>query len=273
MKCIRLLKGLYIHPLTVALFTAAYFSGFFYELSMAFLTAASHEAAHLLAALSLGSRCLAVSVMPYGMKLCIHPSKKIKNELLICLAGPFFNLFMLILFREGPLFEMNLSMLILNLFPVLPTDGGRVLYLLFSYKNPFSALGAMHKISFFSACIIIALGAYQAYSTGFNFSLFIIGAFLLASAFDKTERVRLYASAATAPISVPDEPIVEKCFAVSQKTPARRLLPLLSPYYFSGFDVIAPNGESVIRLSENDIIRAVRENGASVCISQIRPKG
>lgn len=243
--------------------------GFFYELSIAFLTAAAHELAHLLTALMLKEKCFGAALMPYGAKLYLRPSRHIRNEALICAAGPVFNLIMLFLFPEGPFFEMNLSMLFINLFPALPTDGGRLLYLLLSMKSPFFALGCMKKISLFSGLLMLAAGIYQAYSTGFNLSLFLIGMLLLSKAADKGEDIRLYLSRCTKEPRAPSSPAHARSLAVRADTPARRLIPLLAPGRVTFFDCLSDEGGFLFRLSEGDVIRAVQRNGSATIISEI----
>ncbi len=243
--------------------------GFFYELSIAFLTAAAHELVHLMTALLLKEKCFGVALMPYGAKLFLRPSRSMRAELLITASGPLFNLIMLFLFPCGPFHETNLSMLLINLFPALPTDGGRLIYLLLSMKSPFFALGCMKKISLFSGLFMLAAGACQAYFAGFNLSLFLIGMLLLSKAADKGEDIRLYLSRCSEEPCAPSSPARARSLAVRADTPARRLIPLLVPGRITFFDCLSPEGGFLFRLSENDVICAVQKNGASVFISEI----
>lgn len=269
---IKIAKGFYVHFSVALLFAVGIFFGCFYSLALAFLTALSHECAHLLAALLLKEKCVAMAIMPYGAKLIIKSSGNLKNDFLIAAAGPFFNLLMLALFRSGPFHEMNLSMLIINSVPALPADGGRMLYAMLAYKSPFFALGTMKRISAVSAAALITLGALQAYFYGFNLSLFMIGAFLLFSSLDKTDGTRLYAKNAAAEMKNLREPVREKSFAVNGAVPARRLLKYFSPSYMAVFDVYDDGGNRFMRISENDVIRALGERGASAFISEIGEK-
>ena len=254
------------------MFLTGYFFGFFYELALAFLTALSHEFAHLLSALILKEKCVSVAVMPYGAKLLIKDSGNIRHGFLIAAAGPLFNFLMVLIFKSGPFYEMNLSMLIVNLVPALPADGGQMLYLALSSKNPFFALGLMRKISAAMSAAVIFLGACQAYFTGFNLSLFIIGMFLLFSAADKTCEARQYVKNVSSERKALREPMREKSFAVNGLIPARRLLKYLSPSYMAVFDVFDAEGKMKMRISENDVIEAVMKNGASAFLFEIGEK-
>lgn len=255
--------------LTIVLFALSWFFGFFTELSLAFLTAALHEFAHLLCALILKEKCAAVAVMPYGMKLYLTPSRIARHELLTTLAGPLFNLLMLILFRQGPFFEMNLSMLLLNLLPIMPSDGARMLYLALSIKSPFFAEGTIRRLSLVISLILIPLGIYQAASYGFNPSLFIIGVFIFFSALDKKERIRLYARGIeTAKIQV-DSPFYERRLAAPGAFKARSLLSYLSPYRFTVIDVTAPDGRISSTVTQAQLISAIKEKNAGITLFEI----
>lgn len=247
--------------------------GFSDMLSMAFLTAICHELSHLFTALLLKEKCICVAVMPYGAKLLIKPSSLLKNELLITAAGPFFNALMLIIFKSGPFYEMNFSMLIFNLLPILPLDGGRILYLILSLKNPFFALSFMKRLSFVLGVLLLLLGAYQAAVTGFNFSVFIIGGFLFASALDKNDIPRLYLSSSQNPIKKVSAPITVSELAALNTVPARTLISKLPPFRYSFINILNPDGTLYKRMSENELIEAVLGKGAAINLSEIGKNG
>lgn len=223
-------------------------------------------------ALLLKEKCAAVAIMPYGMKLCLSPSRIAENELLITLAGPLFNLLMLVLFRSGAFFEMNLSMLFINLLPIMPSDGARALYLALSFKSPFFAEGAIKRLSFAVSLILIPLGIYQAAVTGFNPSLFIIGVFIFFSALDKRSRIRLYAKGITDGEKPVSAPTYERRLAAPEKIKARSVLSQLSPYRFTIFDVTAPDGNISSTVTQTQLICAIKEKGADLTLFEIAKK-
>ncbi len=271
-RIIKIAKGFYIHYTVFPVFLSGFIFGCFCELALAFLTALIHECAHLLCALILKEKCVSVAIMPYGAKLLIKESDNLRHGFLIAAAGPLLNLLMVMIIRSGPFYEMNLSMLIINLVPALPADGGRMLYILLSAKNAFFALGTMRKISAAVSAVLIFLGAYQAYFYGFNLSLFIIGMFLLFSAADKTGEVRQYVKNVSAERKKLREPVREKSFAVSASVPARRLLKYFSGSYMAVFDVFDGDGKLGGRISENDVISLIEEKGASAFLFEIGKK-
>lgn len=267
---IKLHKGLYLHPLVLILFPFSYIFGFFYELSLAFIAAFCHEGAHLLTALCLKEKCTAAIIMPYGLKLVLKSSRSLFNELLITASGPFFNLMMLLLFKSGPFREMNLSMLIINLLPVMPCDGGRMLYLLFSSESPFFAESVMQKISFVSSVFLFALGIFQALLTGFNLSLFIIGVFLLSSCIDTKRRTRLYLKSTLSVSPPPDSLRREKTLAAPEKLTVRSIFPRLSPFSYNTVDVISPDGKLLFSVTETVLFNEIKKRGASITLSELK---
>lgn len=240
---------------------------------MAFSAALCHELFHLFTALVLKEKCVSLAIMPYGAKLLLKPSPLLKNELLIAAAGPLFNALMIIIFKSGPFYEMNLSMLIFNLLPILPLDGGRILYLILSLKNPFFALSFMKKLSFVSGVLLLLLGIYQAAVTGFNFSIFIIGAFLFTSALDKNDIPKLYLSATKDPSKKLSEPILASELVAYKTVPARTVISKLPPFRYSFINILNPDGTLYKRITENELIEAVLGKGAAINLSEIGKNG
>ena len=125
-----------------------------------------------------------------------------KKELIIASAGPLFNALMAFLIKDGPLYDINMAMAIINLFPVMPLDGGRMVYALLSLaKGSFFAMSFMRRLSFSGGVLLTALGVYQAIFTGFNLSVFTAGTFLLFSAICENGKERLYMGGFLCPTS------------------------------------------------------------------------
>ncbi len=128
-----------IHPLFLAVgLLSALFGGLPIFIICA-LTALLHECGHIFCAARLGFECKKISLMPFGAAaVCdiegISPSDEIK----LALAGPLVNLLLCVavagLWWFFPvtyaytdlIFYSSAGMLVLNLLPAYPLDGGRI---------------------------------------------------------------------------------------------------------------------------------------------------
>ena len=137
------------------------------------LGAVTHEAGHLIAFVITGSKPKSISVSLCGIRL--EPSGKIlsrRKELFTLIAGPLFNLFMAIIFwKIQTAAFINLALMMFNLCPVSPLDGGRILSL---YLPP--KLCRVLSTVFLAICI--AVGAYLAFAHK-NCSLIITSIYLI----------------------------------------------------------------------------------------------
>lgn len=93
-----------------------------------------HEIAHIAMALVLRVDINEILLMPFGV--CASYSERItpKKELLISIAGPVLSFIIFIFSKEILIKNINLLILILNLIPVYPLDGGRIQKNIFIYK-------------------------------------------------------------------------------------------------------------------------------------------
>ncbi len=207
--------------------------------------------------------------MPYGLALFMKKSGSAPKEFLIALSGPLFNLLMVLIFREGPFFEANMAILLVNLIPIFPLDGGRILFVILSYKNPFFALSFMKKSSFVLGGLLFIVAIFQAISTGFNFSLFIICAFLFTSALNSKEKQRLYLSL----FKNEDKKYskTNRCIDLSspEKSKAINVACELSPYFYNFINVLDEKGYPIKRISEAELKAALINKGTLINLSEI----
>ncbi len=126
-----------------------------------FLTAALlHEAGHLLVLRCLGVRIEALRLTAQGAVLFTAPLSY-RNELFAALGGPCVN-FLLILFFASrlPIFALvNLCLLVYNLLPVYPLDGGRILRALLGLLLPSVAASITERLISGAVICLLCVGA------------------------------------------------------------------------------------------------------------------
>ena len=168
-------------------------AGFFSEYTVIFFSMLLHEAGHIAAAGICGIKTDAVSVSVLGFSAKIPISRCGKKELIfIYSAGPALNL---LIFLAAFILEhmlagereyltllsvSNLLMGLFNLLPVIPLDGGRLMYELLSGGIGSNAAGrAVRLLAWAVSSLMIGAGVYQLFITTYNASLIIIGLYII----------------------------------------------------------------------------------------------
>lgn len=86
-----------------------------------------HELGHIIMLLIFGARPTLIKLSFYGMGMKYEKHLSKTKELFVLLCGPAVNLALFAFFGN----EINLMLFLLNMFPVIPLDGGRILRLFF----------------------------------------------------------------------------------------------------------------------------------------------
>ena len=92
-----------------------------------FLFAILHELAHISISLVLKVKIKEIEVLPVG--ICAkydYINNRIK-ELMIAVAGPLFSVLICVFLKNKLIINVNIIIAVLNLIPVYPLDGGRIL--------------------------------------------------------------------------------------------------------------------------------------------------
>lgn len=179
-----------INPLTYIVWFVIIFSGHTRFLLCSFLCAVLHESAHIAAYLSYGAYIPSVEIHPFGISATVGKSDSLtcEAESFCALCGPLMNLFLsavFLFFSENRFVAgnyfiyCNLSFFVVNLLPVIPLDGGRVMY--FMLLNKFGVVFASRLtriVSFFIVFQVLAFGVYLFIASGHNISVILIGCYL-----------------------------------------------------------------------------------------------
>lgn len=157
-----------------------------------------HELGHLIAGLAMGMRPEKMELKPYGVSISFkltpkdYNQKIIKGNLLevkkifVALAGPLTNLLIIFiainvkidLFSNLMIIYANLLLILFNLLPIYPLDGGRILkgilHIFFGKRN---SEKYMNIFSFFVLILVTFVASIGVYYME-NISIFFITIFL-----------------------------------------------------------------------------------------------
>ncbi len=166
-----------------------------------------HELGHLLAGLLLGMKPEKMEIMPYGVSISFKVMPKDYNQkikcgnqlelkkILVALAGPITNLIIILvvwqmkinIFGAFMILYANLLLLLFNLLPIYPLDGGRmikgILHILFGKMK---AEKYTNRISFITLMIVTFIASIVIYQVE-NIAIFLI-VLVLWGIFIKEER-------------------------------------------------------------------------------------
>lgn len=150
---------------------------------MFFLLILIHELGHFISAIILNWNVDKIYFYPYGgyTKFNEDINKPLKEELTILLAGPVVQIiFYYLTINYFSITDQNIlttyhySILIFNLLPIYPLDGGKLLNILLSYYLSYKKSYMMTMlISYFIAIAILLSSLFTDYNFSFNIYLMI----------------------------------------------------------------------------------------------------
>lgn len=282
---ITLFRKLRINLLIIPVFYSAFRFDFAELLLLSYITAFIHECFHAAAMKFFHIPLKRIDIQPFGVCAYLNNVSVFSSykEALIALSGPFFNFcaaLMLCVMKNyisseflNYAIRINLSMGIFNLIPTLPLDGGRALRALLSMKfGIIRAYNFMLSLSRKIIFIILASGIFILLFVPFNFSLILICAFLLGNITNEEKalsRVILKDILAAKERSEITKPLDTKVITVSESTPARCILKLLSFDYCLEILVLDNRGKIIRCTSETEIVELLLNSGIRSKFSDI----
>jgi stage IV sporulation protein FB len=176
--------------------------GFKGELVISFVFVFLHELMHYLAARILGFSGFDIEILPIGAVLKVKDldEASAKEDLIISLAGPLFNLLVAAIFYTlfilfnipylNLIYRSNLALGIFNLIPAFPLDGGRVLRDFFSINTIYRKANEISiRVSMILGSIFMFIYFVSVYENRSNFTLGLISIFILISSLKEKERI------------------------------------------------------------------------------------
>lgn len=148
------------------------FNNFFPYFALIFI----HELGHMITGIVLGYQLDKITFYPYGGITTFNLPLNIPlfKELLILVMGPIFQIIGYLLLRNFfPFIKIyHYTLLIFNLLPIYPLDGGKIFNILFNYS--LSYLKSFYFIFFISLTFTLFIFIYNLYHFNLNLLLMLI---------------------------------------------------------------------------------------------------
>ena len=279
---IKLFKFIEIHISTLLLIFFALLFNFTHSLLITYAIVIIHELAHIFTALYLKVKLDKIEILPFGVTMRIHSHyiKTPNDEIIIAIAGPISNIAMGLIAlglknygiiddeMASFLIMANIGIALINIIPALPLDGGRVmkaaLTLRWGYVKSFNFTMIITKISI---VLIIIIGIAVLIYTKFNFSMLLIGAFLVANAISEQRgnkmimiREILYSRQKLVHCGTERAGVI----AIMHNQPARRALKMLNYNKYYIINIIDDNMKIIGSITETQLIEGLIEKGIRV---------
>ena len=274
------------HLLLPLLFLTAYLGNYLLPFSLCWGIALLHELTHILVAFRLGVPTAGIGIHPFGVsaKLKDPIIKSPVKEIVIALAGPFFNLALTLLLhiicKKYPFawlwYSKNTSLALglFNLLPCLPLDGGRILRATLTLgSDAISAWQTALRISRLITIILFGVATFLLLTTPFQFSLLLISAFLLGNLC--LEEKSISHQALRELLYYKEKPEREEFNSTSvltayQSLPARKLLRKLSYHKYYQVQVLDDKQKIIATLTESQILDALLNQSIRIKLGEIR---
>lgn len=252
------------HPLFFALLGYFAITGKLQMIVGYLVAIVAHEIAHAQIARLRGYQMGTVTLMPFGGVLDGGGGYNPQDNLIIALAGPIFNAFFAVVcvavwwvFPDMYRFTMdiciaNIAMCIVNLMPLYPLDGSRILLSLIK-KNKLKAIKWLKISSIAFGTIITMLGIVLIVMAKGNFSIAIMGIFLVYSAFVKAdEESYLHISKSNFLNKSFDSGLKKSVIYVTPTCQLYRLLSYVNPAEYCEF-IVMQDGKIAYTINETQL--------------------
>lgn len=190
---LALLKKIKINPLFWFVIGIGILTGYFKEVIMVFTIVFIHEMGHSVAAHFFQWRIRKIELLPFGgvAEVEEYGNRPLREEFWVIISGPLQHIWLIGLsyfllpyefwtVHDHKMFiTHNLMILLFNLLPIWPLDGGKLMYLLFSKKLSFQK---SHELTLKSSLLLLfTFASVSIYFFPFHLNLWIVLIFLLFS--------------------------------------------------------------------------------------------
>ncbi|KIP22021.1 MULTISPECIES: M50 family metallopeptidase [Anoxybacillus] len=167
-KWLSIFINIHIHPLFWVVALIAIMTAQFQTLLLLFWIVLWHELGHVVAAHMFSWRVKRILLLPFGgvAEMDEHGNRPFHEELIVTLAGPFQHIFIFfiayiaheanMLSNEWyyQLIEYNVSILLINLLPIWPLDGGKLFFL---YRTARTSFRRAHEQTLYASVFFLVI--------------------------------------------------------------------------------------------------------------------
>lgn len=253
------------------------------ELSSALILVFSvifHELGHILASVNLGVAVHEVELMPFGGVAKVNRllGSEPATETAIALAGPANSVVLLVIgmiYSAQPwgreLMESNILLLLVNLLPIMPLDGGRILKgFLVSREGLGQGLRMLLKQTQRAAVALFCVSVVVVFFGVFSINALVLSAFILyAVAREKKMMpfvVMNYVGSKSG--QAPSRPIMPaKALVVQPNTTIREVLDALTPGHYHFFTIVGTSDP--ITMGEDAVWKAMLQQGIDTTFADV----
>jgi Zn-dependent protease/CBS domain-containing protein len=254
---------------------------------LVFLCVLLHELGHALAAKAYGIPTVDITLYPIGgiARMERMPEKPVQ-ELVVAIAGPLVNVVIIIvlgavLLATGGLdvtkiltdpdllqivFWANIVMLVFNLIPAFPLDGGRVLRALLATRMEYAR--ATRLAASIGQGLALALGIGGAFTN--NLFLILIAIFIYMAAESEAAVVQMRSVTAGLPVS---SAMVTRFDTLDHRSTLNQAIDVLLGTSQHEFPVLDDNGGFAGLLTKHDLLVALRNSGTDTLVTDVMVKG
>ena len=271
-----------IHPAFPILILSGLVLGQWAVMRVMIVVLAAHEIGHALAAKALGLNVSALELTPVGGVAKIEGLHEVEpwRDIVVSAAGPLTNLLIAMgaAFGAHPLgwwpgqyvqslIRCNIALMMMNLIPVLPLDGGRILRGILSKWMPRSkATRALAYAGMAFGGVTMAAGLALLIKGHVNLTLVMTGSYLIYAAaserFEAIEQV-VRALSQRSEIIRAEGLLPTKWMTLSKDYPVSKIPAKLSPKHHHMFTIVDPAGLLPLgTITERDLLDAMAKNPA-----------
>lgn len=240
-----------------------------------------HEAAHCIFASALGLKVYELKVMPYGCEAIMDEFMLSGTKgIIVAAAGPAANIICAAMaymaVHEGYLgaiafdvIRTNTLLAAVNMLPVMPLDGGRIVKELLSLAmGDKRAENTMYTLGIAAGVAMLAVGVCLAVTGRFTPAFFVMGGFLAYSSFMHKRMPKSDAVTAVGKKrSVKNMEV--KQFAVRQDVRAGSVLKMLHAAKYNVIYVLDEDMNEVYKMGENEFLRTVVTHGTKCSMGEL----